>query len=134
MTDLPQRTANNTKAQHLSDHNIIHEAVNELTESSDRITANRQTGNYTLLASDVRKVIEMNVAGANTLTLPPDVFIAGDFGEGVQWGAGQTTITPGAGVSIRSEGDKYKTNAQYASFTWRCVTPTEFHIAGSLAV
>jgi hypothetical protein len=96
------------------------------------IPANRQTGNYTLVLSDARKAVEMNLAGANTLTLPPNVFAAGDFGEGVQWGAGQTTVTPGSGVSIRSEGNKYKTNAQYASFTWRCVSPTEFHIAGSL--
>lgn len=129
MATLPtNRTAANTVAEHLSDHNTLHGFFN----TYNVITADRKTGNYTLVVGDVGKVIEMNVAGANTLTFPPDVFAAGDHGEVVQWGAGQTTATQGSGVSIRSEGGKTKTNAQYASFTWRCVTPTEFHIAGSL--
>lgn len=33
MTNLPQRTSANTRQEHLSDHNILHEAVNELTNT-----------------------------------------------------------------------------------------------------
>jgi len=91
------------------------------------------TDDHTLVASDARKRIEATKATAMTVTFPPDVFAAGDFGEVVQWGAGQVTATEGSGVSIRAEGDKTKTSAQYAGFTWTCVTPTEFHIQGSLA-
>lgn len=99
------------------------------------VTANRQTASYTLVLTDVDKVVEMNVAGANTLTFPPNADVAipiGACGEGVQWGTGQTTITPGSGVTIRSSGGKYKTGAQYAAFSWRKVGTNEFHIAGEL--
>lgn len=33
MTSLPQRTSANTRQEHLFDHNILHEAVNDLTNS-----------------------------------------------------------------------------------------------------
>lgn len=102
---------------------------------SDReasLPANRQTASYTLTLSDIGKVVEMNVADANTVTFPPNVFFAGDCGEVAQWGAGQTTATEGEGVDVRSSGDKYTTVEQYSTFAWRCVGATEFHIAGEL--
>lgn len=100
------------------------------------VTANRQTGNYTLVLGDAGLVIEMNVAGANTLTVPPNSSVAfptGTILEGVQYGAGQTTITPGSGVTIRSSGGKLKTAAQYASFTLRKIATDEWIAAGDLS-
>ena len=66
---------------------------------------NTQTSSYTAVLSDAQKVVEMNVAGANTFTLPPNSAVAYPIGtviEVFQLGAGQTTITPGAGVTLRS--------------------------------
>lgn len=100
------------------------------------VSANRQTGNYTLVLADHGKAVEMNVAGANTLTVPPNSSVAFPIGtviEGVQWGAGQTTITPGVGVTIRSSGGKLKTAAQYASFSLRKVAADEWHATGELS-
>ena len=101
------------------------------------ITANRQTANYTLVLADAAKVVEMNVATANTLTVPPNssvAFAVGTVIEGVQWGAGQTTVTPGAAVTIRASGGKLKTAAQYAQFALRKVATDEWIAAGDLAV
>lgn len=100
-----------------------------------RFIANRQTGNYTLVASDEAKVIEMNVAGANTLTVPPDSSVAFPIGttvEGFQYGAGQTTITPGSGVTFRASGGKLKTAAQYAAFSLRKIGTDEWAVIGEL--
>lgn len=101
------------------------------------ITANRQTVSYTLVAADAAKAVEMDLAGANTLTVPPNssvAFAVGTVIEGVQWGAGQTTITPGAGVTIRASGGKLKTAAQYAQFSLRKIATDEWLAAGDLVV
>lgn len=122
-------TPNYTPAQHATFHN-------DLATFHNGATANRQTGNYTLVLTDLNKVVEMNVAGANTLTVPPNSSVAFPVGtvvEGVQWGAGQTTITPGAGVTIRASGGKLKTTAQYSAFSLRKVATDEWHAAGELS-
>lgn len=69
------------------------------------VTTNEETASYTLILGDAQGVVEMNVATANTLTVPPNSSVAYPVGTSilvVQTGAGQTTITAGAGVTINS--------------------------------
>ena len=69
------------------------------------VTTNEETASYTLVLGDAQGVVEMNVASANTLTIPPNSSVAYPVGTSilvVQTGAGQTTITAGAGVTINS--------------------------------
>lgn len=66
---------------------------------------NTQTASYVLVLGDKGKTVEMNVAGANTLTFPPHSSVAfpvKSYVNIVQVGAGQTTLTPGAGVTLRA--------------------------------
>lgn len=66
---------------------------------------NVQTASYTFEFIDGVGIVEMNIAGANTLTVPPNSAIPFSIGthmKFVQAGAGQTTLTPGAGVTLRS--------------------------------
>lgn len=69
---------------------------------------NTQVANYALVASDYndKTWVEMNVAGACTLTVPPDATVLCPTGYTVLWsqiGAGQITFTPGSGaVNIRN--------------------------------
>jgi len=66
---------------------------------------NTQIVNYILAATDGGQTIAMNLAGANTLTVPPNVTIpmsVGSYFWAVQLGAGQTTLTQGIGVTINS--------------------------------
>jgi hypothetical protein len=98
--------------------------------SSKNITANRQTASYVAVAGDNGKIIEMNVGSANTLTINNNVFSAGNQLLVSQYGAGQTTITAGAGVTFR--GTKLKTNAQYSIATIIAVSASEFYVAGDL--
>lgn len=69
-------------------------------------TINTQTGtSYTLVLSDGGTIVEMNNAGANTLTIPPNSSVAFSIGTRiniVQYGAGQTTVVAGSGVTINT--------------------------------
>lgn len=84
------------------------------------VTINLQTSSYVLSQTDAGKVIEMNVASANNLTVPPSGTVNFPIGTSidiVQYGAGQTTVVAGSGVTIRSTGGKLKLSGQYSGAT-----------------
>lgn|SRR5690348_9533699 len=100
-----------------------------------RITTNRQTASYTLVASDAEKLVEMNVAGANNLTVPPNSEVAFDIGTQIlisQYGAGQTSIVAGSGVTIRSDSGNLNLSAQYVAATLVKIGTNEWYLFGSL--
>jgi hypothetical protein len=81
------------------------------------VTTNRQTASYTLVIGDADKLVEINNASANNLTVPLNSSVAFSTGTQIllaQYGAGQTTIVATSGVTIRSNGAKLKLNAQYS--------------------
>ena len=84
---------------------------------TDIFTINEQTGTaYTLVAADAGKLIKMTNAAANTLTVPPSSSVNFDIGTTinvVQYGAGQTTLTAGAGVTIYSYNGALGITGQY---------------------
>lgn len=61
---------------------------------------NDQTASYVLVVGDVGKRVVMNVGSANTVTVNNSIFAAGDTVEVLNKGAGATTITAGAGVTL----------------------------------
>lgn len=61
---------------------------------------NDQTASYVLVVGDAGKRVVMNVASANTVTVNNSIFTAGDTVEVLNKGAGATTITAGAGVTL----------------------------------
>ena len=97
-----------------ADYNATNEGVNDLAIA----TFNAQTGtSYTLALADGAKLVTLTNAAAITLTVPPNSSVAFPIGTQIllyQGGAGQVTITPGAGVTVRSEGTKLKIIGQYA--------------------
>jgi hypothetical protein len=103
------------------------------TKTNKLITANRQTASYTLVASDADKLVEMNVASANNLTVPASTFSAGTQILLAQYGAGQTTIVAGSGMTIRSNGAKLKLSAQYSGATLLFISGTEAYLFGDIA-
>jgi len=82
-------------------------ATSNLTSSS-YIAFNTQTGTtYTTTLPDAFKVITLNNAGTIAVTIPPAssvAYIAGTELHFSQYGAGQVTISGGAGVTIYSTG------------------------------
>lgn len=64
-----------------------------------------QAANYTLVATDNGTIVEGTKATAQTVTIPPNASVPFPIGTTitiVQMGAGQITLTPGAGVTIRT--------------------------------
>jgi hypothetical protein len=93
--------------------------VNSITEGVNDIAFgvfNAQTGTtYTLVLTDVAKVVSLTNGSAITLTIPTNATTAFPLGTQIllyQGGAGQVTIG-GAGVTIRSQGSRLKINGQY---------------------
>ena len=87
---------------------------------SKKLTLNAQTASYTLVLGDAGKIVTMNVASANTLTVPPESSVNFDVGANltvVQIGAGATTLTPGAGVTINSFQSQTVLSGQWAVAT-----------------
>lgn len=97
---------------------------------------NTQTGTtYTLAIGDISEVVEMNNASANTLTVPPNSSVAFPVGtriDVVQYGAGQTTIAAGAGVTIRSKDSNLKLTGQYSGVTLYKRGTDEWVVIGDL--
>lgn len=100
------------------------------------VVTNRQTASYTLVLSDADKLVEINNASANNLTIPLNSSVAFSTGTQIllaQYGAGQTTIVATSGVTIRSNGAKLKLNAQYSGATLIKIDTNEWYLFGDIA-
>ena len=100
------------------------------------ITTNRQTASYALAIADRGKLVEMNVATANNLTIPLDSSVAFPIGteiEIAQYGAGQTTIVGAVGVTIRSASGNLKIASQYVAVSLIKIGTNEWYCFGNLS-
>lgn len=105
------------------------------TVALQEVEFNIQTTNYTLVLADQYKMIEMNSAGAVTLTIPKNSDVAFPIGTQIlvsQYGAGQVTFNTGVAVTVRSSGGKTKTAAQYAMATLVKRGTDEWYLAGDI--
>lgn len=96
------------------------------------IPRNRQNASYTLQLSDRAKLVEIDSATPNTLTIPANIFSSGDQFLYIPYGDGQTTITAGVGVTINSGTGTYTTASKYGVVSIIAVSATEFYINGNL--
>jgi hypothetical protein len=86
----------------------------------ETITTNTQTASYSLTLNDNGKLMLMNVATANNLTIPLNSSINFPVGTKIDVssiGAGQTTIVATSGVTINSAGGALKLRVQYSGAT-----------------
>ena len=101
------------------------------------VAINAQTGvTYTTVLTDDGKLVTCDNASAIALTIPPNSSVAYGIGTQInimQLGAGQVTITAGAGVTLRSAGSKLKTSAQYAVATCCKIATDTWVVVGNLS-
>ncbi len=101
------------------------------------IAINAQVGTtYTTVLSDDGKLVTADNGSAIALTIPPNSSVAYGIGTQInimQLGAGQVTITAGAGVTLRSAGSKLKTSAQYAVATCVKIATDTWVVVGNLS-
>lgn len=91
---------------------------------------------YTLVAGNLNQLVTLNNASAITLTVPPSVFSAGDVINIAQIGAGQVTLSQGAGVTITSTGatsSAPKLRARYSAASIICTASNTFLVIGDIA-
>ena len=113
--------------------------VNSITEGVNDIAFgvfNAQTGTtYTLVLTDVAKVVSLTNASAITLTVPPNSgggAVAFPVGTQIllyQGGAGQVSVT--STDTIRTQGGKTKMNGQYSVAGLLKVAATEWVFFGN---
>jgi hypothetical protein len=98
---------------------------------------NAQTGtSYTLVAADAaNKWVTFGNASAITVTVPPNVFTAGNVINCQQILGGQVTFSQGAGVSITSTGATTaapKIRTQFSACSIICTASNSFTIIGDI--
>lgn len=102
-----------------------------------QVVATTQSGTtYTLALADQGKVVELTSATAVTLTVPTNASVAFPVGTMVgllQYGAGQVTLSPAGGVTLRSSGSRLKTAAQYSAVWVRKRATDEWVVTGDTA-
>ena len=100
------------------------------------VAINAQTGTtYSVVLSDDGKLITCDNASSIALTIVPNSSVAFGIGTQInvmQLGAGTVTITAGSGVTLRSDGSKLKTNAQYAVATCLKIASDTWVVVGNL--
>jgi len=102
---------------------------------STLITPNLQTANYTLVLTDLDKIIQMDVATSNNLTVPLNSSVAFAIGTVVyvsQYGVGRTTIVATGGVTIKSFNNWTKSNGQNSLMTLLKINTDEWLLSGEI--
>jgi hypothetical protein len=107
------------------------------TEQDDTTLAfNAQTGTtYTLVAADLGKLVTTSNASPVTVTIPADIFVAGNQINIQSIGVGLTTISGGS-VTITSTGASASApvlRARYSAATIICTASNVFTIVGDLS-
>lgn len=106
-------------------------ATTAFVQQEKLLVANRQTASYGLVLSDAFKLVEMNVATANNLTVPLNStapFIIGTTITVAQYGAGTTTIIATGGVTIRSSSGLLTSPGQYAPMVLEKIATDEWYL------
>ena len=90
-----------------------------------------KTASYTLVATDNGKIITMNVATANNLTVPASLAVGFNCTV-IQLGAGQTTIVASS-TTLNSYQGYLKISGQHGSASIVSYTSNVYNVAGSLS-
>ncbi len=98
-----------------------------------------QASGYTFVQGDVGTVVESASAGQGSGSIGYVLAPFSQSGIGLdsvievfQYGTGQVQICPGAGVTLRSDGAKTKTNGQFATIGLRQRATDEWVLSGDL--
>lgn len=101
------------------------------------VTFNAQTGTtYTLVGSDLNKLVTFNNASAITVAVPNGIFTTGQQINVQQIGAGQVTIVSDGTTVLTSTGATStapKLRAQYSAATIICTSSNNFTVIGDLS-
>jgi hypothetical protein len=132
-SSLPSQTGNSGKYLSTDGTNTSWAAA----VATLNVTFNAQTGTtYSLVSTDLNKLVTLSNAGAITLTVPNGVFTTGQQINIQQIGAGQVTVVSDGTTVLTSTGATStapKLRAQYSAATIVCTSSNNFTVIGDLA-
>jgi hypothetical protein len=133
----PARLGAGTNSQVLTVDSTTATGLKWATPATTDLTFNAQTGTtYSLVASDLNKLVTLSNASAITLTVPNGVFTTGQQINVQQIGAGQVSIVSDGTSVLTSTGATStapKLRAQYSAATIICTSSNNFTVVGDLA-
>lgn len=94
------------------------------------------TASATLVKTDAGKLVIMNVASANTVTVPLNSSVSLPIGTQIsiiQTGSGQTSFVASSGVTINSDTSKLKISTQYSGATLIKTAINTWSLIGNLS-
>ena len=95
---------------------------------------NAQTGAYTLVASDAGKMVKMTLAAAADLTVPANVFTAGQRVDIADRGTARVTVVAGSGMTVNPPaGGSLVMEGQYSAASLFFWSATEADLIGLVA-
>lgn len=125
---LPTQLGNNGKYLQTDGSSATWQAA----VSTLNITFNAQTGTtYTLLSTDLNKLVTLSNANPITVTVPNGVFTTGQQINLQQLGAGQVTVASDGTTVITGTGTALR--AQYSAATLVCTSANNFTLIGDIA-
>ena len=129
-TKLPTNVTTGTTG-HVDHTNSVHSAVNALTvvRQSWRTTA------YSLTLADSGEVVEVSSADNLVVTVPSNAAVQFPVGTVIlisQYGTGQVTVAPAAGVTIRTA-TSLTTRVRYSEMSLRKRATDEWVASGDLS-
>ena len=126
-----------TTGQVLSKSSGTDLAFTWIEQDDTTLAFNAQTGTtYTLVIADLGKLVTTSNASAVVVTIPPDVFLAGNQINVQSIGVGLTSFAAGAGVTITSTGATAAApilRARYSACTIICTASNVFTVVGDLS-
>lgn len=102
--------------------------------ATDARDINTQTDDYTLVIGDAYKFVEMNKGSAVNLNVPANDSVAFPIGCEIfirQYGAGQITLVPAGGVTIRTP-TTLRSNVQYSELKLSKRGTNEWVLSGDI--
>ena len=133
---VPDNLAVGTNGQVLTADSTTAMGIKWATPTDVNLTFNAKTANYTLIASDVNKLVTMSDAGTLTLTVPNGVFTTGQQINVQRLGAGAVQIRNDGTTVLTSTGATSTApdlRAQFSAATIVCTSSNNFTVIGDLS-
>jgi hypothetical protein len=133
---VPDNLAVGTNGQVLTADSTAAMGIKWATPTTLDLTISAKTANYTLIASDVNKLITMSDAGTLTLTVPNGIFTAGQQINVQRIGAGAVQIRNDGTTVLTSTGATSTApdlRAQFSACTIVCTSSNNFTVIGDLS-